>query len=210
VKYAKPNKDGDLQKLLESNGGTDNGWICYNDAGSLYYIDRINDSITAVDKELESEKYDYILTTGTELKPEEEEQPKFKVGDVVKDDEDNLAIVIETGNYDEKYISLSDANNPDCGIIGLATPSEIAKWNKEVLEPNHRHYSTSKRKIIHWFLPFGKVIVKEEKETHWRADFFSNKEDEWYCCMSGNYEHCLPYNDKTAKLIGTMDEYEEK
>jgi len=135
---------------------------------------------------------------------------------VVKDDEDNLAIVIETGNYDEKYISLSDANNPDCGIIGLATPSEIAKWNKEVLEPNHLHYSKSKRKIIHWFLPFDKVVVKDNKSdrVRWHCaffDFYNKLHEEYATIGAGAFNKiCLPYNDKTVKLIGTTDEYEEE
>jgi len=172
-----------------------------------------------VDEEIDGvvymDNYRYGMFVGGVALAKAKEQPKFKVGDVVKDDEDNLAIVIETGNYDEKYISLSDANNPDCGIIGLATPSEIAKWNKEVLEPNHLHYSTSKREIIHWFLPFDRIVVRcNDDAEDWQANIFSHyadKNTEYpYKTITEYYNECLPYNDKTAKLIGTTDDYEEE
>jgi len=171
------------------------------------------------------DNYSYGMFVGGVALAKAKEQPKFKVGDVVicttAKEIDTVGVITELDpNFlfeasDDMCIQTAYENGRVFSINHsevkrLATPEEITKWNKEVLEPNHLHYSTSKRKIIHWFLPFGKVIVKEEKETHWRADFFSNKEDEWYCCMSGNYEHCLPYNGKTAKLIGTTDDYEEK
>jgi len=194
------------QALIEY-GGIDDGEIVKNST-EYYYIDSVTKIIESLDGLFDAEKA-YVLATGTKLKPKEE-QPKFKVGDVIKSNT-GLIGMIDCKAITGDYIATDGQN--ECAIIKatatLATPEEITKWNKEVLEPNHLHYSKSKRKIIHWFLPFDKVIVKEEKETHWRADFFSNKEDEWYCCMSGNYEHCLPYNDKTAKLIGTADDYEE-
>jgi len=189
-------KKGDEVVILneKQTGSTPMTHIVEEEADGIVYMDN----------------YCYGMFVGGVALAKAKEQPKFKVGDVIKS---NTGLI---GMIDRKAITgdyiATDGQNEYAIIKAtatLATPEEITKWNKEVLEPNHLHYSKSKRKIIHWFLPFDKVIVKEEKETHWRADFFSNKEDEWYCCMSGNYEHCLPYNDKTAKLIGTADDYEE-
>lgn len=47
----------------------------------------------------------------------------------------------------EYYTTLSNANS---GSYRLADREEIDKWNKEVLEPNHLHYSNYKHKIINW------------------------------------------------------------
>ncbi len=64
------------------------------------------------------------------------------------------------------------------------------------------------------FKPFDKVIVRDNYgDNVWKADFFShiNTDDEdgrKYSCVSTAWEQCLPYNEETAKLIGTTDDYE--
>jgi len=84
-----------------------------------------------------------------------------------------------------------------------------------VLEPNHLHYSTGKRKIIHWFLSFDKVVerCKDDDEVGvWTAGMFSHydKENPYYPyrTLCGFANECLPYNEQTAKLIGTTSDYE--
>ena len=57
--------------------------------------------------------------------------------------------------------------------------------------------------------PFDKVVVRGDKST-WYIDFFerynpSNKKYPYRCLVS-NWSHCLPFNEETAKLIGTKDE----
>jgi hypothetical protein len=63
------------------------------------------------------------------------------------------------------------------------------------------------------FKPFDKVVVRFKRGSEWHAAFFSNfcpspsgslaqyhtTADRW--CFD-----CLPYNEETAKLIGTTDE----
>ena len=62
------------------------------------------------------------------------------------------------------------------------------------------------------FKPFDKVVVRETYGAKWSVNFFSNYEygtDYPYRCLNDVYFCCLPYNEETAKLIGTTDDYEE-
>lgn len=61
----------------------------------------------------------------------------------------------------------------------------------------------------HQFKPFDKVVVRDR--TLWHVDFFDmliTKDGEAYKyrCVGGTWQNCLPYNEMTAKLIGTTDE----
>lgn len=64
--------------------------------------------------------------------------------------------------------------------------------------------------------PFDKVVVRDENRQKWEANFFSNMNDEnrdkmpyIYECVGGRYKQCLPYNEETAKLIGTTKSLED-
>lgn len=61
------------------------------------------------------------------------------------------------------------------------------------------------------FKPFDKVVVRDCFGL-WRVDFFShidnNLQNLKFSCVGENYDICLPYNEQTAKLIGTNDEWE--
>ena len=61
------------------------------------------------------------------------------------------------------------------------------------------------------FKPFDKVLVRQCSEDKWEAMLFSNYTDKIhkYRCCGMNYMHCIPYNDQTAHLLGTTDNWEE-
>jgi len=216
VKYIKVNNQAEAVKAIEyfeQEGYIKNMYITYLAAGGVVYIDAITHEINTHSVNYRPYCYDYILSTGTELKLEEKPH-KFKVGDVIG--KCKPMIVAEELNIpDEYWITPEDANRP-LYDYSYTPPETIAKWNKEVLEPNHLHYSMSKRKIIHWFLPFDKVVVREA-ERKWHADLFSeydidndNDCEMCYLTLGGSpWDECLPYNAKTAKLIGTTEDYEE-
>jgi len=205
------------QTLIEY-GGIDDGEIVKNST-RCYYIDSVTKIIESLDGLFDTEKA-YVLATGTELKLKEEpkQETKFEVGDVIKS---NTGLI---GMIDRKAITgdyiATDGQNEYAIIKAtatLATPEEIVKWNKEVLEPNHLHYSKSKRKIIHWFLPFDRIVerCKDDDEVgEWVVGLFSHYSKENFCypyrTLCGFANECLPYNDKTAKLVGTTDDYEEE
>ena len=58
------------------------------------------------------------------------------------------------------------------------------------------------------FKPFDKVVVRRGQSV-WYAEFFSHydAENKVYNCIGLEYDECLPYNEETAKLIGTTDDY---
>ena len=62
------------------------------------------------------------------------------------------------------------------------------------------------------FKPFDKVLVRYEGCV-WFADIFSHyKEDsdcEYKTAGGGSWEQCIPYNEQTAHLLGTTDNWEE-
>ena len=60
------------------------------------------------------------------------------------------------------------------------------------------------------FRPFDKVIVRDSKDLKWRCGIFSHFDETSespYVCTYGSWKHCLPYNEETAKLIGTTNDY---
>ena len=58
--------------------------------------------------------------------------------------------------------------------------------------------------------PFDRVITRGDNNDIWTANIFShmNSHGEYVAigCVGG-YHYCLPYNDETAHLIGTTDEW---
>ena len=59
--------------------------------------------------------------------------------------------------------------------------------------------------------PFDRVLCKNGLDM-WRCDLFSSYVGTYICpnvCISGSYTYCIPYNDETKHLVGTMDEAPE-
>lgn len=59
------------------------------------------------------------------------------------------------------------------------------------------------------FKPFDKVVVRCGKTDKWSIDFFSYKVSNGYICTGDAwFGYCLPYNEETAHLLGTTDDWE--
>lgn len=60
------------------------------------------------------------------------------------------------------------------------------------------------------FKPFDKVLVRDLEFGVWYADIFShiNKDDGSYMCIGSSWDECIPYNEQTAHLLGTTENYE--
>lgn len=59
-----------------------------------------------------------------------------------------------------------------------------------------------------------KVLVRD-RDTYWRFDVFGYYYDEEnarypYVCKGSEYELCIPLNEHTWQLLGTMEEYKEE
>lgn len=58
--------------------------------------------------------------------------------------------------------------------------------------------------------PFDKVVVRCGEADKWSIDFFSYKVSNGYICTGDAwFGYCLPYNEETAHLLGTTDDWEE-
>lgn len=55
------------------------------------------------------------------------------------------------------------------------------------------------------FKPFDKVLVRDYDDGVWKPDIFLNNSDgcNYMCTGSVVWAQCIPYNDKTAHLLGT-------
>ena len=53
------------------------------------------------------------------------------------------------------------------------------------------------------FKPFDKVLVRNSDDEKWSCDFFSYMENGKAVCTGTYWLQCLPYNEDTAKLVGT-------
>lgn len=177
-------------------------------------IDGLTVFLGSIDGKLHWADYNYIPFNGTELKLEE--RMDFKVGDVVRQLEasvlNTMSVVVDKHSHRlyEVEVGFANRQNED-NIYITATPEEIKRWNEEVLQPGRLHYSTSKRKIIDWFSLKDDVVVRNPSlsDSEWRLCTFShyNRRDNTYCASGSHWEQCLPYNEKTAKLIGTTNSY---
>ena len=160
-----------------------------------------------------------------------EKQPEFKDGDIVFVRCKRFCY-IEIFNYfndDElyDYASLSTTLHmiDICGKypiskdeiieIRIATDSE-KKQLFEALAKENKVWNAEKKQVvdlkIKWMAlkPFDKVITRVDVNAIWTANIFSHIDSYGKYvtigCISG-YTYCLPYNEETAHLIGTTDDW---
>ena len=65
---------------------------------------------------------------------------------------------------------------------------------------------------IKTFKPFDKVLVRENNNDMWKCDLFSHSVNNALCkyvCVGSWYKQSIPYNEETAHLLGTTDDYVE-
>lgn len=56
--------------------------------------------------------------------------------------------------------------------------------------------------------PFDKVLVRDFGSQAWQVSLFGYKDsDSYYCCNGCGWNQCIPYNEKTAHLLGTTGEW---
>ena len=99
--------------------------------------------------------------------------------------------------------------------IRLATDSE-KKQLFEALAKKGKVWDAERKAIVDfkpkWITPkpFDRVITRKAYDDIWTANIFShmNSCGEYVAIgCAGCYHYCLPYNDETAHLIGTTDEW---
>lgn len=160
----------------------------------------------------------------------EKAQPKFKDGDIVTqgvlkgvnvyiiknciDKIDNKYNYYARYNTQDKEINYEDWSHIS-PFAKFATDSEKQQLF-EALAKEGKAWDAEKKEVIDlepkWTpKPFDRVITRVDDDAIWTANIFSHIDQygEYVTigCESG-YSYCLPYNEETAKLIGTTKDVE--
>lgn len=104
-------------------------------------------------------------------------------------------------------------NKNDSDELRLATNSEKQQLF-DALAKKGKAWDAEKKMIVDlkpkWTpKPFDKVVVRCSEADRWSIDFFSYKAPNGYICTGDAwFGYCLPYNEETAKLIGTTKDME--
>lgn len=81
------------------------------------------------------------------------------------------------------------------------------------LEKEGKRWDSDKKAIVDLkpkveLKPFDKVLVRDFGSQAWQVSLFSYKDsDSYYCCNGCGWDQCIPYNEKTAHLLGTTGEW---
>ena len=109
----------------------------------------------------------------------------------------------------------SVCRDEEIGILRQATDYEKSQLF-EALAKKNKVWNAEKKQVvdlkIKWMTlkPFDKVITRVDVNAIWTANIFSHMDSHGkYVTIgfAGSYPYCLPYNDETAHLIGTTDEW---
>lgn len=112
-------------------------------------------------------------------------------------------------NADTPYLNYSNDDWVEGGIYRPATNEEKQQLF-EALAKEGKAWDAEKKVIVDlkpkWTpKPFDRVITRTP-DTPWTANFFSHIDSDGVKnCIDDRYLMCLPYNEETAKLIGTTD-----
>lgn len=145
-----------------------------------------------------------------------EKQSEFKDGDIVVYGK-SVAICRKIYKHtlyfyvsiDETFGLLFNDNCVSAEGYRFATDSEKQQLF-EALAKENKAWDAEKKVIVDlkpkWTpKPFDRVITRTP-DTPWTANFFSHIDSDGVKnCIDDKYLMCLPYNEETAKLIGTTD-----
>lgn len=215
-------KDGDLLDYEQEHFGNTANYTKESDETVQCYINTIEERLGG---KLNRETLEIEKT-----------QPEFKDGDVlfVKCRSDDF---IEIFNYSKKNGDLYDhaslvPRTQELDISGkykirkdeiveirLATEEEKQQLF-DALAKEGKAWDAGKKEVIDLkpkveFKPFDKVLCRNSKDDTWEADFFARltrKEIDYtqsgkYLCVGDLWMYCIPYNEETAHLLGTTDEW---
>lgn len=156
----------------------------------------------------------------------EKAQPGFKDGDIVMSDSSTIVLVrgisltrkIYYHAYmRNEYIYINQVEGEFFSRVSrikrFATDSEKQQLF-DALAKEGKRWDIEKKQIVDLKLkwtpkPFDKVVVRCGKADKWSIDFFSYKVSNGYICTGDAwFGYCLPYNEETAHLLGTTDDWE--
>lgn len=165
----------------------------------------------------------------------EKARPEFKDGDIITF-KDRIIIIYNTSI--EKSPIRTEIYYHACLKGGELTVNEYLMscgfgegWYSSTEEEKHQLFDALAKEGKQWdsekkmivglkpkveFKPFDKVLCRNSKYDTWEADFFARltrKEIDYtqsgkYLCVGDLWMYCIPYNEETAHLLGTTDDWE--
>lgn len=157
------------------------------------------------------------------------EKPEFKDGDIIKMTWDKYSAIVifwEYSNFGKGLDSHVFFNIKtkiiEYNIHGHTLQDMILRFATEeekqqlfdALAKKGKAWDAEKKMIVDLkkkveLKPFDKVVVRCSEADRWSIDFFSYKAPNGYICTGDAwFGYCLPYNEETAKLIGTTKDME--
>lgn len=151
-----------------------------------------------------------------------EKQLEFKDGDIVVYGKSVAICRRIYKNTLSFYISLNE-------MVGLLFADEVESSEEyrfateeekkqlfSALEKEGKAWDAEKKEVVDlnqkWTpKPFDRVITRNDEDDIWTANFFSHMDSHGeYVTIGcvGGYTYCIPYNEETAKLIGTTNNVE--
>ena len=198
--------------------------------GNSHCYDTANYSLASKEEALEFIKSVEEINNG-KLNREtlEIEKLEFKDGDILSCDEDTYTkhttlILHKNGCVVESLVSLIrhhdlvESREPINEVLLSRLYYAREDEKKELfdaLAKGGKAWDAKKKQIVDLKLkwtpkPFDKVVVRCSKADKWSIDFFSYKVSNGYICTGDAwFGYCLPYNEETAKLVGTTNNVEE-
>lgn len=188
--------------------------------GNSHCYDTANYSLASKEEALEFIKSVEEINNGKlNIETLEIEKSEFKDGDIVVYGK-SVAICQKIYKYTLSfYVSLNE-------MVGLLFDDEVESSEEyrfateeekqqlfDALAKGGKAWDAKKKQIVDLKLkwtpkPFDKVIVRCSKADKWSIDFFSYKVSNGYVCTGdARFGYCLPYNEETAHLLGTIDEW---
>lgn len=129
--------------------------------------------------------------------------PKYQIGDyIIFNGNDNLIpIVYKILNIDNKFYEIEAINDTKEYTQSLSLFDPILENSIKVNQFNPK-----------WLKPFDKVLVRFDDKCLWYIEFFShcvNVSTGKFHGINSNYTQCIPYNEETKHLVGSIDKAPE-
>lgn len=219
----------DYTKFNGCYSNSRDGYEDVSNAGTANFVKLDNNIAYGYVREIERKLGGILNLETLEI---EKPQPEFKDGDIVCiSGMGYLAygIVKSIDNSSKKleYYVLNDMSTlkledwlsfEDKQIQPITETQQIILF--EALAKENKAWDAEKKAIEDLkpkveFKPFDKVLCRNSKDDTWEADFFARltrKEIDYtqsdkYLCVGDLWMYCIHYNEETAHLLGTTDEW---
>lgn len=209
----------------ENNIKYNEAFLCTTERYSLVDKDTAQTYINTIEKRLGGKLNLETL--------EIEKQLEFKDGDIVALVVRKCTHIAIFQSRQEAYIGfhavlcqndellLEEPFREDVGDIELRLATDSEKQQLfDALEKKGKAWDAEKKLIMDLkpkveLKPFDKVLCRNSKDDTWEADFFARltrKEIDYtqsgkYLCVGDLWMYCIPYNEETAHLLGTTDDW---